>query len=80
MANRNDYKSPIEPNTQDSARGPGPLMMGNIGLTKQGVVIDKKDTNRLLNDLVKDLEIENVLGVTNEKKPQLTKTQDQDEG
>ena len=55
-------------------------MMGNIGLTKQGVVIDKKDTNRLLNDLVKDLEIENVLGVTNEKKPQLTKTQDQDEG
>jgi hypothetical protein len=42
-------------------------MMGNVGLTKQGVVIDKKDTNRLLNDLVKDLEIENVLGVTKEK-------------
>jgi hypothetical protein len=64
----------------DSARGPGPLMMGNIGLTKQGVVIDKKDTNRLLNDLVKDLEIENVLGVDKDnKKPTLVKPSNADD-
>ena len=64
----------------DSARGPGPLMMGNIGLTKQGVVIDKKDTNRLLNDLVKDLEIENVLGVDKDnQKPALVKPSNADD-
>jgi hypothetical protein len=55
-------------------------MMGNIGLTKQGVVIDKKDTNRLLNDLVKDLEIENVLGVDKDnKKPTLVKPSNADD-
>lgn len=38
-------------------------MMGNIGLTKQGVVLERKETNGILDDLVKDLDIENVLGV-----------------
>lgn len=43
-------------------------MMGNIGLTKQGVVLERKETNGILDDLVKDLDIENVLGVDRDGK------------
>jgi len=42
-------------------------MMGNIGLTKHGIVLEKKEANEIIDDLVKDLDIETVLGHKNNK-------------
>ena len=48
--------------SNENNKGPGTQMMGNIGLTSKGVVIEKKAQNEIIDNLVKDLDIENVIG------------------